>query len=80
MKWDIKEEEIIVKFYLSHQNNWRSHINVVMNELRNAGFTSRDEVSTTMRISNVASLHTGIGLSNASKQTKNVYNRLKIKQ
>ncbi|MFY9537471.1 MAG: hypothetical protein WAQ13_03790 [Bacilli bacterium] len=77
MKWSIKEEEIVCKFYLSHQDSWRANIDVVMNELRVAGFASRDESSTRMRISNIASLHTGVGLANASKQTVAVYNRLK---
>lgn len=76
MKWSIKEE-IVCKFYLDHQDSWRANIDVVMDELRVAGFTLRDESSTIMRISNVASLHTGVGLANASKQTVEVYNRLK---
>ena len=66
MKWSIKEEEIVRKFYLNHQDSWRANIDVVMDELRVAGFTSRDESSTRMRISNVASLHTGVGLANTS--------------
>ena len=77
MKWSIKEDEIVCKFYLSHQSNWSANIDIVMGDLRAAGFTLRDESSTRMRIANVAYLHTGVGLSNASKQTRVVYNRLK---
>ena len=77
MKWSVKEDEIVCKFYLSHQNNWSANIDIVMDELRAAGFTFRDESSTRMRVANVAYLHTGVGLSNASKQTKAVYKRLK---
>ena len=77
MKWDLIEEEIVVKFYLRHVNDWRSNIDEVMKELRNAGFINRSESSTRMRISNVSSLHTCVGLYNASKQTRETYNRLK---
>ncbi len=77
MKWSIEEEEIVCKFYLSHPNDWSSNMNLVMKELRSAGFTSRDKASTRMRISNIASLHVGVGLSHAAKQTIAVYNRLK---
>ena len=78
MKWSIKEDEMVCSFYLSHCNNWRSNVELLMNELATAGFT-RDESSTKMRISNYAYLHTGVGLSNASKQTQEVYIRLKQK-
>ena len=48
-----------------------------MDELGVAGFTSRDDSSTRMKISNVSSLHTGVCLANTSKQTIEVYNCLK---
>ena len=41
-----------------------------MNELKQSGFVNRDVSSIMMRISNHAYLHTGVGLSNASKQTQ----------
>jgi hypothetical protein len=77
MKWSIKEEEIVCKFYLEHQNDWKQHIDIVMKELSNNGFKSRTEISVKMRISNISNLHTGIGLSHVSKQTRETYNRLK---
>lgn len=77
MEWKIQEEEIVVKYYLRHINDWRSHIDEVMAELKIASFTNRDESSTRMRISNVASLHFGVGLSKTCKQTRETYNRLK---
>ena len=77
MKWDYKEVVIVVKFYLKHVNDWRENIDLVMNELKSNGFANRDEPSTRMRISNIAYLHTGVGLSKASKKTKDVYNKLK---
>lgn len=77
MRWERMEDEIVVKFYLKHVNDWRFYVDEVMLELKRAGFINRDESSTRMRISNVASLHTGVGLSNTTKQTREVYNRLK---
>jgi len=67
MKWSIKEDEIACKFYINHLDDWRSNIDVVMNELKQSGFVNGDVSSTMMRISNYAYLHTGVGLSNASK-------------
>ena len=77
MKWELKEEEILVKFYLKHVNDWKNNIDELMIELTKNGFENREKNSARMRVSNVAYLHTGNGLSNASKQTKEVYNRLK---
>ena len=77
MKWELKKEEILVKFYLKHVNDWKNNIDELMIELTKNGFENRDKNSARMRVSNVAYLHTGNGLSNASKQTKEVYNRLK---
>ena len=79
MKWSVKEDEIVCKFYMKNVNDWRMKIDVVMDELKNAGFINRDVSSTKMRISNFAYLHTGVGLSNASKQSQNIYNAI-IKQ
>lgn len=45
----------------------------LMRQLKNAGFIHRDINSVKMRISNIASLHTGIGLSHVSKQTRELY-------
>ena len=76
MKWSIKEDEIVCKFYMNHLDDWRSNIDVVMNELKQSGFVNRDISSTMMRISNYAYLHTGVGLSNASKQTQSIYKKV----
>ena len=77
MKWEVEEEEIIVKFYLNHVNDWHSHIDDLMKYLSEAGFQNRSRASAIMRVSNVSSLHTGVGLSNASKQTRQIYDKLK---
>ena len=77
MKWSIKEDEIVCKFYMNHKNDWRINIGIVMDELKKAGFVNRDIASTKMRISNYAYLHTGVGLSNASKQSQKVYNNIR---
>jgi len=76
MEWELLEEKIVVNFYLRHVSNWQNNMDEVMNEMKNAGYTSRDETSTHMRISNVSWLHTGIGLSNASKQTIETYKKM----
>ena len=68
----IKEDEIVCKFYMNHQKDWRTNIDIVMDELKQAGFANRDIASTKMRISNYAHLHTGVGLKNASKQSQKV--------
>lgn len=77
MKWALEEDEIVCAFYLSHYCDWRTNISLLMKELSLAGYTNRDESSAKMRVSNYAYLHTGVGLSNASKQTQTVYERLK---
>ncbi len=77
MKWELKEEEIVVKYYLNHVDDWRKNTDIVLNELKNAGFDKRDKSSTLYRLSNISFLHTGIGQSKVSKQTKAVYNHLK---
>ena len=73
MKWSIKEDEIVCKFYINHLDDWRLNIDVVMNELKQSGFVNRDVSSKMICISNHAYLHTGVGLSNASKQTQSIY-------
>ena len=78
MKWSLKEDEIVCAFYLSHTDNWRSNIDLLMGKLKEAGFVVRDENSAKMRVSNYAFLHTGIGLSNASVQSKNIYVKLNV--
>lgn len=79
MKWDINEEIIVIKYYLNNVNKWRENIDTLMKQLKDAGFVNRDINSVRMRISNISSLHTGAGLSHASKQTKDLYKNLKSK-
>ena len=76
MKWSIKEDEIVCGYYLKHCDDWRNHLDLLMNELKAAGFPNRDLSSTKMRISNYSSLHTGVGLNHSSKQSRAVYQRL----
>jgi len=78
MKWQVKEDEIVCVFYLKHQNDWQKNknINHLMNLLHCAGYTTRDETSTRMRIDNFMYLHTGHGLSHPAKQSRDVYIRL----
>lgn len=79
MKWEMNEEIIVIKYYLNNTNNWRENIDSLMKQLKDAGFVDRDINSVKMRISNVSSLHTGVGLSHASKQTRDLYEKLKTK-
>ena len=71
--WSPKEDSIVCKFYLSHINTWKSHIDSLIVELKDAGFGSRDKSAVVMRIQNYAYLHTGHGLSNASNQSRIIY-------
>lgn len=75
MEWSFKEDYIVGKFYLSHVDSWKNHMDELMAELsrHNVG---RDKGSARMRVQNFESLHVGRGLSNAAKQTKNIYSAL----
>jgi len=79
MKWEQQEEIIVINYYLNNVNNWRNNMDVLMKQLKDAGFVNRDINSVRMRISNISSLHTGIGLSHASKQTRELYNKINNK-
>ena len=74
MKWSFEEDFIVCNYYLSHIDSWRNHMDVVMADLKNAGYIMRDEKSVKMRIQNFEYLHTGKGLSNVAKQSKRIYN------
>lgn len=75
MKWSFEEDYIVGKFYLTHVDSWRSHMDELMAELRQYN-VGRDKGSARMRVQNFESLHVGKGLSNVAKQTKNVYDAL----
>lgn len=75
MNWSFTEDYIVGKFYLSHAETWRDHMDVLMDELLQNDYR-RDKGSVRMRVQNFASLHTGTGLSNATIQSKKVYGAL----
>ena len=75
MEWSFKEDYIVGRFYLSHTESWKSHIEELMAELRDND-SCRAKGSVRMRVQNFEALHIGSGLSNAASQTKNVYNAL----
>lgn len=77
MTWSYEEDEIVCRFYLKHPDNWKQCFNQVMDELHSYGYINRDEKSTKMRISNYSYLHTGKGLSKASKQSRAVYSSMR---
>ena len=74
MKWSHEEDYIVCSFYLSHPNNWKQHIDELMESLKQAGYGNRKRDSVIMRVHNYEYLHTGKGLSNYAKQSKAVYN------
>lgn len=73
MKWSLKEDSIVCKFYLAHIDSWRDCLDSLMEQLRELGFGARDRGSVKMRIQNYAYLHTGSGLANVATQSKTVY-------
>ncbi|MBQ8142006.1 MAG: hypothetical protein IJ194_02465 [Bacilli bacterium] len=76
MKWDMREDEIVCKYYLLHIKDFRRNIDILMEELKKAGYSQRDISSTKMRLANYAYLHTGVGLSKASNQSRIVYQKM----
>lgn len=73
MKWSHEEDYIVCSFYLSHPNNWKQHIDELMESLKQAGYGNRKRDSVIMRVHNYEYLHTGKGLSNYAQQSKSVY-------
>ena len=73
MKWSLKEDSIVCKFYLAHIDSWRDCLDSLMEQLKELGFGARDRGSVKMRIQNYAYLHTGSGLANVATQSKTVY-------
>ena len=71
MKWEFEEDFIVCKFYLSHVDSWKQHIDEVLAELNIRGFT-RDKNKVQMRISNFEYLHTGHGLCHPAKQSRRI--------
>ena len=73
MKWSYEEDYIVCSFYLSHLDNWKQHIDALMEQLKQAGYGNRKRSSVVMRVHNYEYLHTGNGLSNYARQSKAVY-------
>ncbi len=73
MKWSHEEDYIVCSFYLSHLNNWKQHIDELMELLKQAGYGKRKRDSIIMRVHNYEYLHTGKGLANYARQSKAVY-------
>ena len=74
--WTFEEDYIVCKFYLEHTQSWKDNFESLMETLRNNDFLNRDKGSVRMRVQNYESLHTGKGLSNASKQSRDIYSAM----
>ena len=74
--WSFEEDYIVCKFYLEHVQSWRKNLECLMTLLRDSGFLNRDKGSARMRVQNYESLHTGKGLSNAAKQSRDIYSAM----
>lgn len=74
--WSFKEDYIVCKFYLEHVQSWKENFEILMALLRDNEFLSRDKGSVRMRVQNYESLHTGKGLSNVTKQSRDVYSAM----
>ncbi len=74
--WLFEEDYIVCKFYLEHAQSWKENFESLMALLRDNDFLSRDKGSVRMRVQNYESLHTGKGLSHASKQSRDIYSAM----
>ena len=74
--WSFEEDYIVCKFYLEHVESWKDNIESLMALLRDNDFLSRDKGSVRMRVQNYESLHTGKGLANAAKQSRDIYSAM----
>ncbi len=79
MKWQEKEEEIVVEFFFRYKdiNVVNKNIDILMDLLHKNGFPNRDIVSTKMRIANISYQYCGKGLSGHTKQTVRLVNKYK---
>ena len=75
-RWSFKEDYIVCKFYLEHAQSWKENFETLMAMLRDNDFLSRDRGSVRMRVQNYESLHTGKGLSNVAKQSRDIYSAM----
>ena len=74
--WSFEEDYIVCKFYLEHAQSWKENLEGLMELLRDNDFLSRDKGSVRMRVQNYESLHTGKGLANATKQSRDIYSAM----
>ena len=74
--WSFEEDYIVCKFYLEHVESWKENFESLMVLLRDNDFLSRDKGSVRMRVQNYESLHTGKGLANAAKQSRDIYSAM----
>ena len=77
--WTFEEDELVCNFYLSNFHRWHSNSasNELLNLLKEKGYVNHSITCLHMKMANYSFLHTGYGLSHPSKQSKDVYNRLK---
>ena len=73
--WTFEEDFIVCEFYFEHlDDNWRLHVDELMNRLSKSGFAHRDRGSATMRVQNFEFLHTKTsGLSKPATQSRRIY-------
>lgn len=74
--WTYEEDYIVCKFYLEHAQSWKENLESLMVLLHEKDFVSRGKGSVRMRVQNYESLHTGKGLSNVSKQSRDIYSAM----
>ena len=74
--WSFKEDYIVCKFYLEHAQSWKENFEHLMTLLRDNDFSNRDKGSVRMRVQNYESLHSGKGLSNVAKQSRDIYSAM----
>ena len=74
--WSFEEDYIVCKFYLEHVESWKDNFESLIALLRDNDFLSRDKGSVRMRVQNYESLHTGKGLANAAKQSRDIYSAM----
>ena len=74
--WSFEEDYIVCKFYLEHTQSWKENFEHLMALLRDHDFSNRDKGSVRMRVQNYESLHSGKGLSNVAKQSRDIYSAM----
>lgn len=72
--WTFEEDFLVCDFYLKHLDNWRQHLDELMQALKERGF-NRDKGTAVMRVQNFEYLQTAgkKGLKNGTEQSKRIY-------